>query len=168
MNLDGQRVLEEARLDSWVPCKKLADHGIVVEPAFDLALDVGVFDFLVLLDDVFDLTNNAFEGPLAEFGGHSHVLLLTVQLYFLDLQHHIRHLKQLSAAATEPIKHFLREISINFVFLEHCDFLNIFWDFGHEPRDKDWDLLLLNVAGEDLQLGPDVPIGHLHRLQQTR
>ena len=148
--------------------EELLDDGIVVESALYLALDVGVFDFFVLLDNVLNLTNNALESPFCELGRHSHILLLAVQLHFLDLLHHVRHFKKLSSAAIEPIEHFLREVPVDPVFLENCNFLDIVGDLGHDTRDEDRDLLLLDVAAEDLQLGPGVPLGHLHRVQQTR
>ena len=144
--------------------EELLDDGIVVESALYLALDVGVFDFFVLLDNILNLTNNAFESPFCELGRHSHILLLAVQLHFLDLLHHVRHFKKLNSAAIEPIEHFLREVPVDPVFLENCNFLDIVGDLGHDTRDEDRDLLLLDVAAEDLQLGPGVPLGHLHRV----
>ena len=64
--------------------EELADDSVVVKAAFDLVLDVRVFDLLIVFDHGFDLVNHALKRPLGEIGRHLHVLLLNVDLCELD------------------------------------------------------------------------------------
>ena len=89
LDLDGQRVLEKARLDALVAGQKLADHSLVVKTVLDLALNVRVLHFLVLLNDVFDLADDALERPFSQLCCHTHVFLLDIQLHFLNVLHEV-------------------------------------------------------------------------------
>ena len=121
---------------------ELADDRVVVKSAFDFALDKGVLHFLLLLDNVFDLLNNAFERPLGQICRHLHVLLLALQFDLLHLLHEVSHLKHTCPTLREPIEHFLREFSIDFVFLEDSNFFDILRDLLKNARHKDRHLLL--------------------------
>lgn len=46
--------------------KERPNSGLRVEAGLDLALNVGVFNLLVTLDDSFNLINDLGEGPLGE------------------------------------------------------------------------------------------------------
>ena len=126
-----------------------------------------MFDFLVLLNDVFNLADNALKCPLCQVCRHHHVLLLNFQLNLLDLLHEVSHLKHLHIAVLEVIEHFLRKVAVNSVFLENSDFLNCLWDLGHDTRDKDRNFLLLEIAAQNLKLRTSVPFRHLHRSKQA-
>ena len=90
-------------MDSWVFAEELIDDGVVVETTLDFALDEGVFDLFVLLDDVLNLRDDALEGPFGQVGGHLHIFLLSGQLYLLHLLHEVTHLQHARATATESV-----------------------------------------------------------------
>ena len=123
--------------------RELTDDGVVVKSALDLALDKGVLHFLFVLDDVFDLLDDAFECPLRQICRHLHVLLLALKFDLLHLLHEVRHLKHTRPTLSEPIEHFLREFSIDFVFLEDGNLFDTLRDLLKNACHKDRHLLLL-------------------------
>ena len=126
-----------------------------------------MLNLLVILNDVLDLLDDALKRPFGQICRHLHVLLLTVKLGLLNFLHKVSHLDESSATAAKAIEHFLREISVNPVLLEDRDFLNVSGHFSHHARHKDRDLLLLEVAAQDLELGPGVALRHHHGAEQA-
>jgi hypothetical protein len=110
-------------LDTRVLAQELIDHCVVVQARLNLILDNRVLDFFVLLDDVLDLGDDALKGPLSEVCRHLHALLLARQLLVLYFLKEVAHLEHCGTSLSEAIKHFLREITIDSIFLEDGDLL---------------------------------------------
>jgi len=129
-----------------MPTQESGNNGLVVKSTLNFALDVGVFDFLIFLDDVFDLLDDTLEGPLGQLGGDAHIFLLVSHLYLLHVLHEVAHLEEGHSPIFQVVKHVLREVAVSFVFVKNSDFLNVVWHLGHDATHEFWDILCLGAA----------------------
>ena len=147
--------------------EELADDSVLIEPALNLGLNGSVLHLFVLLNDLLDLVDDSFEGPLCEVSGHLHARQLAVELNFLDILEKVGQLNQGGAALAKTIKHFLREVAIHTVLLKISYFLYISRDLIKEARNESRHVLLLEVALQNLQRGAGVAFWYRHGLQKA-
>ena len=150
MDEDWKVVLQEVCINLRSAVDELSDHIIVLKGIFHLILYVGVFDRLLLVNYVLQLLDDSLESPDIEKSSLSHCVLFARDLDLLGMHVEVLHVYCGDAPGLHLIKNVLCKIAINFVLLKNCYFLYTLRDLLHDSSHKRLNLLLFNVASDDL------------------
>ena len=119
-----------------------------------------MFNLFFSINDIFNLSDNFWEGEGWKFGRDFDIINLNVELDLIDNIHEFFKLYLLVAWSSNEVNGFLRDIPIWFVFEEHAQFWRSPCQIREHLLEKLLGVILLHVSEKYFKLGSII----LHRL----
>jgi len=130
---------------------------------------VRVLDLFVVLEDGFDFLDDLVEGPFGEFRCDFGVLEFVCSFHGVGLVDVVFHVHEGAAFAGHFLHDEFCEVTVLFVVEEEANLTEVRpIEASHHSVNEWFDLFLLHIAFNDLNLWSSVACWHTHRLQYLR